>query len=221
MKMIVFATEKLLQIGHCSTYKDGQECPSYLRIRSPLRIENNTIKERYSGPPGQRAFSRCRFHSKEPCSQMICTQTSLKVISDRCALVGGRMATNRNKPSSTFNPHRATFAGRLHEIPDNVSFEEARLVEPISVVYNGVWGTDGGVKPHDYVAVVGYGPIGMYGILGSDGSACYFATPLQLMSRHIVDFTQVITHRFPLEKIEEALKLGASQSASSKIVLRP
>ena len=215
--------------------------------------------------------------------------------------------------------------GRLHKIPDNVSFEEASLVEPISVAYNGVWGTGGGVKPHDHVAVVGCGPIGMFGILvakaagvpvtvvephpdrrkmaleigadaavdpttgelseqimeltggqgaslvlecsgsnqgrastidivakegrialiglgppdktvpvdlnkavfrsaqirGSDGSAYFFATPLQLMSRHIVDFTQVITHRFPLEKIEEALNLGASQSASSKIVLSP
>ena len=68
-------------------YKDRQE---YLRIRLPLRIENNAIKERYSGPSGQLAFSRCRFHSKEPCPQTICTQTSLKVISDRCALACGR-----------------------------------------------------------------------------------------------------------------------------------
>jgi threonine dehydrogenase-like Zn-dependent dehydrogenase len=39
------------------------------------------------------------------------------------------------------------------------------------------------------------------------------------MSRHLVDFAQVITHRFPLDGIQEALELGARQAASSKITL--
>jgi len=212
--------------------------------------------------------------------------------------------------------------GRLHKIPENVSYEEASLVEPISIAYNGVWRSSGGLKPHDRVAVMGCGPIGMsavlvckaagvpaiaiephpdrrqmaltYGakaavdpaagklvdqimdltegqgasvivecsgsdngrasaldivaregrivliglgpretvpmnmnkavfrgahIVGSDGSSYYFATPLELMSRKLVDFAQLITHRFPLDGIQEALELGARQAASSKITL--
>ena len=211
---------------------------------------------------------------------------------------------------------------RLHKIPDNVSYEEASLVEPISIAYNGVWGSTGGIKPHDRVAIMGCGPIGMFAVLickaagvpaiaiepnpdrremakkygakatvdpttekmadevmeltdgegvsvivecsgsdkgrasaldivtregrivliglgpnktvpmdmnkavfravhivGNDGSAHYFATPLELMSRQLVDFAQVITHRFPLDGIQEALELGARQAASSKITL--
>lgn len=225
-------------------------------------------------------------------------------------------------PGAMSEYHKSPVA-RLHKIPDNVSYEEASLVEPISIAYNGVWGTAGGVKPHDRVAVMGCGPIGMFAvlvckaagvpviaiephpdrrqmalkygaqaaldptagklvdevmdltdgqgaslivecsgsdsgrasavdivarkgrivliglgppeepvpmnmnkavfrcarILGSDGSSHYFATPLELMSRRIVDFAQVITHRFPLDGIQEALELGVRQAASSKITL--
>ena len=224
-------------------------------------------------------------------------------------------------PGAMAEYHKSPVA-RLHKIPDNVSFEEASLVEPISIAYNGVWGSAGGVKPHDRVAVMGCGPIGMFAVLvckaagvpviaiephpyrrqmalkygakaaldptagklavevmdltdgqgasvivecsgsdegrasaldivarggrivliglsphetapmnmnkavfravhiiGSDGSSYYFATPLELMSRRLVDFAQVITHRFPLDGIQEALELGARQAASSKITL--
>lgn len=54
---------------------------------------------------------------------------------------------------------------RLHKIPDNVSFEEAALVEPLAVAYYGVWGTGGGVAPHDRVVIFGAGPIGMLAML--------------------------------------------------------
>ncbi|HSR32094.1 MAG TPA: alcohol dehydrogenase catalytic domain-containing protein, partial [Anaerolineae bacterium] len=49
---------------------------------------------------------------------------------------------------------------RLFKIPDNVSYEEAALVEPVSVAYHGVWGSGGGAAPHDRVVVFGAGPIG-------------------------------------------------------------
>lgn len=58
-----------------------------------------------------------------------------------------------------------TGVGRLHRIPDNVSDEEATLVEPISIGYQGVWGAGGGVKPRDRVVVLGAGPIGMLTML--------------------------------------------------------
>jgi L-iditol 2-dehydrogenase len=54
---------------------------------------------------------------------------------------------------------------RLFNIPDNVSYEEAALVEPLSVAYHGVWGSGGGVAPHDRVVIFGAGPIGLFALL--------------------------------------------------------
>lgn len=54
---------------------------------------------------------------------------------------------------------------RLHKVPDNLSYEEAALVEPVSVAYHGVWGPGGGVAPHDRVVVFGAGPIGLFAML--------------------------------------------------------
>jgi len=54
---------------------------------------------------------------------------------------------------------------RLFKIPDNVSYEEAALVEPLSVAYHGVWGSGGGAAPHDRVVVFGAGPIGLFALL--------------------------------------------------------
>jgi L-iditol 2-dehydrogenase len=54
---------------------------------------------------------------------------------------------------------------RLFKIPDNVSYEEAALVEPLSVAYHGVWGSGGGAAPHDRVVVFGAGPIGLFAML--------------------------------------------------------
>ena len=51
---------------------------------------------------------------------------------------------------------------RLFKIPDNVSYEEGALVEPVSVSYHGVWSSGGGVAPHDRVVVFGAGPIGLF-----------------------------------------------------------
>jgi L-iditol 2-dehydrogenase len=54
---------------------------------------------------------------------------------------------------------------RLFRIPDNVSYKEGALVEPVSVAYHGVWGAGGGVAPHDRVVVFGAGPIGLFALL--------------------------------------------------------
>ncbi len=59
---------------------------------------------------------------------------------------------------------------RLFKIPDNVSFEEAALVEPVSVAYHGVWGSGGGAAPHDRVVVFGAGPIGLFALLSCRAS---------------------------------------------------
>jgi L-iditol 2-dehydrogenase len=59
---------------------------------------------------------------------------------------------------------------RLFKIPDNVSYKEAALVEPVSVAYHGVWGSGGGAAPHDRVAVFGAGPIGLFAMLSCKAS---------------------------------------------------
>jgi L-iditol 2-dehydrogenase len=59
---------------------------------------------------------------------------------------------------------------RLFKIPDNVSYEEASLVEPVSVAYHGVWGSGGGAAPHDRVVVFGAGPIGLFAMLSCKAS---------------------------------------------------
>ena len=59
---------------------------------------------------------------------------------------------------------------RLFKIPDNVSYEEAALVEPVSVAYHGVWGSGGGAAPHDRVIVFGAGPIGLFAMLSCQAS---------------------------------------------------
>jgi L-iditol 2-dehydrogenase len=59
---------------------------------------------------------------------------------------------------------------RLFKIPDNVSYEEASLVEPVSVAYHAVWGSGGGVAPHDRVIVFGAGPIGLFAMLSCKAS---------------------------------------------------
>ncbi len=59
---------------------------------------------------------------------------------------------------------------RLFRIPDNVSYEEAALVEALSVAYHGVWGAGGGAAPHDRVVVFGAGPIGLFAMLSCQAS---------------------------------------------------
>lgn len=59
---------------------------------------------------------------------------------------------------------------RLFRIPDNVSYEEAALVEPVSVAYHAVWGSGGGAAPHDRVVVMGAGPIGLFAMLSCKAS---------------------------------------------------
>lgn len=56
-------------------------------------------------------------------------------------------------------PSQAFQVGCVHEIPENMSYEEAALVEPLSACFRGQ--TKLGVKPGDVVTVIGSGPIGL------------------------------------------------------------
>jgi L-iditol 2-dehydrogenase len=220
--------------------------------------------------------------------------------------------------------HTVSKEERLFKMPDNVSYEEGALVEPVAITYHGIWRSGGGVAPHDRVVVFGAGPIGMFAMLtckasgapvmvvepqpyrrqlaqdlgadvvmdptagdvveqvldhtggrgatlvlecsGSDGalaatmdvvakegrivligqsggrkvpveigksiwqgatiigsSGCpyFFPKTLTFMSRHLVDLTKVVTHRFPLTDVLEAFELGRRASDSAKMLLIP
>jgi alcohol dehydrogenase/L-iditol 2-dehydrogenase len=65
------------------------------------------------------------------------------------ALINGAMAE-----------YVAVREGILHAIPDDLSFEEASLVEPASVAFNAIL-TNSSLTPGDTVVVIGPGPIGM------------------------------------------------------------
>ena len=56
--------------------------------------------------------------------------------------------------------------GNISLIPDELSYEEAALIEPFSCVFNGQ--EIAGNKPGDNVLIIGSGPIGiMHAMFGS------------------------------------------------------
>jgi len=55
-------------------------------------------------------------------------------------------------------PAIAIRGGNVFEVPDNLSFEEAAVVEPLSCCYNAFKGLD--VTPEDTLLIIGPGPIG-------------------------------------------------------------
>ena len=84
---------------------------------------------------------------------------------------------------------------RLFKIPDNVSYEEASLVEPVSVAYHGVWGSGGGVAPHDRVVVFGAGPIGLFAMLSckASGAPVIVVEPQSFRRRMALDLGADVT----------------------------
>ena len=84
---------------------------------------------------------------------------------------------------------------RLFKIPDNVSYEEASLVEPVSVAYHGVWGSGGGVAPHDRVVVFGAGPIGLFAMLSckASGAPVIVVEPQPFRRRMALDLGADVT----------------------------
>ena len=53
---------------------------------------------------------------------------------------------------------------RLIKILDTISDEAGALTEVVSVPYHAIWGRSGGIGPHDRVAIIGTGPVGLLAI---------------------------------------------------------
>lgn len=77
------------------------------------------------------------------------------------AEVWGFRAAN---PGGMAHYHKAN-ENRLHHVPDDMTDEQAALIEPLSISYHGIWDCAGGVRSDDRVAVFGAGPIGMLAML--------------------------------------------------------
>ncbi len=86
----------------------------------------------------------------------------------------------------------------LHHIPDNVSFEQASLTEPICVAYNALVEKTPVVRPGDTVVIQGPGPIGMMAL---------FAAKLRGASEIVMLGTKVDKQRLAV-----AADIGATQT---------
>ena len=56
-------------------------------------------------------------------------------------------------------------------------------------------------------------------IKGSSGSSYFLDKTLAFLSRKQMDFSSVITHRFPLEEVHKALEVTERQGESSKVMI--
>ncbi len=67
-------------------------------------------------------------------------------------------------------------AYQLHRLPDEVSYAEGALIEPLAVTLHGMWSS--GMEPGDSAAVLGAGPIGLMTMLWAraGGAGKVFAT---------------------------------------------
>ncbi len=80
------------------------------------------------------------------------------------ALINGAMAE-----------YIAVREGILHAIPDNFTYEEAALVEPVSVSFNAMF-SNSSLLPGDTIIIIGPGPIGMMAL-----QVAKLATPAHLV----------------------------------------
>lgn len=94
-------------------------------------------------------------------------------------------------------PASAIRAGNVIPIPDNLTFEEAAIAEPLSCCYNSYKALE--TKPGDTLLVVGAGPIGA----------------LHAMLNKLAGATKVIVADISEERLKEAKNLGADFTVNS------
>jgi len=94
----------------------------------------------------------------------------------------------------------------LHRIPDNLSFEEASLIEPLAVAVHNVRGA--GLKMGDTAAILGAGPIGLLvlQVARAMGASTLFITDtddyrLSLAGQLGADYTINAAKEDPVEKV--------------------
>ncbi len=104
---------------------------------SNFKIGDRVVAEAHKGGCG-----RCRF----------CKRGEVEVCPQKRAI--------GYKIDGCFAPLLTLPASSLHVIPENVSFEQAALIEPIAIVMKAL-GQKCRLEPEDFVVVLGCGPIGL------------------------------------------------------------
>jgi L-iditol 2-dehydrogenase len=99
-------------------------------------------------------------------------QTGEKVVSElharacgmcRFCLTGNRLLCHEKRSpgigiDGAFTEFIKVPASLLHRIPDQISFEEAALIEPMAIAAQGILEKTG-IKPEDFIVILGCGPI--------------------------------------------------------------
>ena len=121
----------------------------------------------------------------------------------------------------------------VHQIMEHTDQQGASLILECSGTDQALAATMDIVAKHGRVCLIGHsigrkvpieiGKLIWQGatVVGSPGAPFYFPKTLSFMSQHLVDLTQVISHRFSLDKVTEAFELGKRTADSMKILLAP
>ncbi|MBO7703110.1 MAG: alcohol dehydrogenase catalytic domain-containing protein [Solobacterium sp.] len=86
-------------------------------------------------------------------------------------------------------PKEAVVQGNISKLGDDISYEAAALVEPLSCVYNGQ--TLLGIRPGDDVLIIGLGPIGI----------------MHIMTARILGAGRIFVNDLSRERIDQACRL--------------
>jgi L-iditol 2-dehydrogenase len=93
----------------------------------------------------------------------------------------------------------------LHKIPDDMTYEQGALVEPLSVAYSAIWKVAGGVQGSDEVVIFGAGPIGLFVL------ATVKATGARVISIDPISKRRELAKQLGADEVVDPLKVDATQ----------
>ncbi len=117
---------------------------------------------------GWKAGDRVTFDSTISCGQCFyCRRGDINLCENRRVL---GVSCNEYRQNGAFAEFVAVPARILYAIPDNISFEQAALIEAVSVAVHAV--SISSVKPNDTAVVIGCGMIGLLCIQALKAAGC-------------------------------------------------
>jgi len=116
-------------------------------------------------------------------------------------------------------PEDAVFNGCVNKIPDNLSFEEAAIAEPLACVINGQILSR--IKIEDTVVVIGAGPIGCYQseLAKINGATKVILGDISSERLKIAEFTGAITVDMSKEDIKKAVEEQTDGRMADKVIV--
>ncbi|TXT11210.1 hypothetical protein VHUM_01961 [Vanrija humicola] len=119
------------------------------------------------GVEGWKVGDRVAIEAGIPCGQASC-RFCLEGRYNQCRNMVFHSSPPFHGTLTRFIAHPAAW---IHKLPDNVSFEEGSMVEPLSVALAGLEAVN--VKLADTVLICGAGPIGLMSLLSAHAAGCY------------------------------------------------